>query len=484
MNDRSSSVGLSQQLELFDTTALSSDSAPNHPEPPSFRLHAVLQQRWGIALAVLLIVGGGAALRMHLVGASAALKRTASPLPVQTMTVELAQSYTTQRSYSGEIEARRGSELGFEGSGLVTEVLVDEGDRLEAGQVVARLDTARLLAQRQELIAQQAQAEAMLAELIEGPRSEDIATAGANVRDLEAQLELAEARYQRRQGLYREGVISLEELDQFSSERSAMQARLDAAHSDLSALETGSRTEEIAAQQAVVRTLEARISTLDVDIRKRELRSPFSGEVATRYVDEGAVIATGTPVLRLVEDTALQARIGISLTAASALSAGSQQTVQVGDRSYRATLQSLLPELEGSSRTVTAILTLPADARVLPGEIARLQVTDNIQESGFWLPTTALVRSDRGLWSAYTVAPAESTDESEASHSESADSDTINPDATHPEFIIQRQELEILQTDGDHVYVRGTIQPGDQLVTTGTHRIVPGQTVTVLESPI
>ena len=453
----SSEPSQSQQLELFP-------SPPSQPIPsPASQTPAAKfgvqrgWQKWTFGLVPLALLAGGAIAAKTTVFAAADSEETPAivrALPVETLEVTLTDSYQTQRSYTGEIEARRTSELGFERSGLVLQMLVEEGDRVSAGQTIAQLDTQRLEAQRQELLAQLAQALAELTELVTGPRSEDISTARANVRDIEAQLELAEIRFQRRQQLQQEGVISLEELNEFSSQRDAVHARLDAANSELEELQTGSRSEDIAAQQAVVQTLEARIGTLEVDIAKSRLRAPFNGRVAFRHVDEGAVIASGQTVLRLVEDAAMEARVGISVEAAAGLEVGSEQSITVGSRQYRTTLKSLLPELDSPTRTISAILTLPEDTAAIPGEVARLQLADRVHQRGYWLPTTALVPSDRGLWSTYALTPADR------------------------DFTLQRQEVEILQTDGDRVFVRGTLQPGDRIVATGTHRVVVGQRVT------
>ncbi|MGK7905647.1 MAG: efflux RND transporter periplasmic adaptor subunit [Synechococcus sp.] len=441
-----------EQLELFSTAPLHKQVKPSVPRRR--------WNRWAIALVPIAVVAGGAiAARTNAVSTADIPPATSivRALPVETIEVTPTDSYKTQRSYTGDVEARRSSELGFEHGGLVFQMMVEEGDRVKTGQIIAQLDTQRLMAQRQELLAQTAQAKAELAELVKGPRAEDIAAAEANVRDLEAQLELANIRMQRRQQLQQEGAISMEELDEFSSMRHAILARLDAANSQLEELQTGSRSEDIAAQQAAVQSLEARIDTLDVDIAKSELKAPFDGRVAIRHLDEGEVIASGQTVVRLVEDGAMEARIGISVKAASALKIGSERPVVVGDRQYLATVKSLLPELDSPTRTISAILTLPEDAMAVPGEVVRLKLEDRVHQRGYWLPATALVRSDRGLWSTYALSPADR------------------------DYTVERQEVEVLETDGNRVFVRGTLQPGDRIVSSGTHRIVVGQRVTPVD---
>ncbi|MDA0268337.1 MAG: biotin/lipoyl-binding protein [Cyanobacteria bacterium] len=166
-------------------------------------------------------------------------------LAVETVVLEPVTGYTTEREYTGELTAQRSSDLGFERPGTVVTLLVDEGDRVLTGQPLARLDIRTLQAQRQQLTAQLAQAQAQLRELNAGPRREDIAAAEAAVADIQQQLELARLQRQRRQALYTEGAISLEELDQQAFGTNSLEYRLDQAQSQLDELVAGTRVEQV-----------------------------------------------------------------------------------------------------------------------------------------------------------------------------------------------------------------------------------------------
>ncbi|MEM9927096.1 MAG: biotin/lipoyl-binding protein, partial [Cyanobacteria bacterium P01_D01_bin.50] len=150
----------------------------------------------------------------------------ATPLPVKTTKIQLATNYQTTQSYTGEVVANRTSEVGFEGSGKLVEILVDEGDRVSKGTVLAKLDTANLEAQRRSLVAQKAQAEARLVELKNGARREQISAAKANVRDLEKQLKLERIKRDRRKYLYEQGAISREQFDEVAFNSQALAERL------------------------------------------------------------------------------------------------------------------------------------------------------------------------------------------------------------------------------------------------------------------
>ncbi|MGK7878141.1 MAG: efflux RND transporter periplasmic adaptor subunit [Xenococcaceae cyanobacterium] len=451
-------------------TSLTQSWSPTSGNHKGLRSSAV---GWkGVATsAVLLLVGLGAGLGIGLTTRSpnsspeVAVTSSAKVMPVRTLRLEPVKSYQVKRTYTGEVVAPRASELGFERGGKLIKLRVDDGDRVTAGMPLAQLDTRNLAAQRQAIVAQRAQAVARLEELRAGPRVEQIAAARAAVRDLEEQLALSEAQRARREFLLREGAISREQLDQFTFNTGALKARLDAAQSNLDELLAGTRKEQIAAQSALVKQLDASLADINVSLEKSVLRAPFAGEIAVRRVDEGAVVEAGQPVLRLVENTTLEVRVGVPADTIAQLKLGRRQTVKIAEQPYQAQVSAVLPEVDPVTRTRTVVLRLSASSvAVAPGEVARLQlITNSIATTGYWLPITALVRGDRGLWSCYVLAP--------------TDAATSAADA----YQIERRDVEILHTESDRVLVRGTLQPGESLIASGVHRIVPGQLVRPIE---
>lgn len=382
---------------------------------------------------------------------------TGNILPVETITLEPVDAYEIERTYTGEIAALRSSNLGLERSGEVVAVLVGEGDRVVQGQPLAQLDQRNLQAQRQQLKAQQAEAQARLTELEQGARAEDVAAARAAVQDLENQLQLQQTQRQRREFLYAEGAISKEQLDEFTFGEKALQARLDQARSNLAELVNGTRPEQIAAQKAVVEQLAARLADLDVTLAKSTLNAPFNGIVSQVLADEGTVLGAGQPVLRLVETVAPEARIGIPEEVIPSLEIGNPQTLQLGSKTLQGTVTAILPEIDPQTRTQEVVFRLDgvAATAMTPGQTVRVTLTETTPAQGFWLPTAALTQGIRGLWTSYVLTPS----------------------AQENRYEVQQQAVEIVHQEDSRVLVRGTLQAGDRLVASGTHRLVPGQIV-------
>jgi RND family efflux transporter MFP subunit len=242
----------------------------------------------------------------------------------------------------------------------------------------------------------------------------------------------------------------------------ARAAQLNEAQHNLDELLNGTRKEQIAAQRAVVTELDAAIADIDVDLRKSTLKAPFDGTIARRLVDDGTVVDVGQPVFRLVEDQVLEARIGLPVHAAGRLVAESLQRVKIGGKYFQATVAGRFPEVDPATRTRTVILRLEdsAVADVVHGQVVRLELEETVEASGFWLPFTALSKGTRGLWTSLVLVEADKKDSTQGAL-----------------FRVERRDIEVLHTQSERVLVRGTLNSGEQVVASGTHRVVPGQLV-------
>ena len=386
-------------------------------------------------------------------------KSKTAALPVRTLTLSPVTHHQEPRRYTGNIVAKRTSELGFERSGQLISLLVQEGQEVRRGTLIATLDTRNLEAQKQELIAQRSQATAKLQELQAGSRKESIAAAQAKVRDLREQLALAQSKYQRRLGLYQEGAITREQLEEVQTDVNAQQARIDEAQSQLDELKAGTRPELISLQKAVIDQFDAQLKNIKLEIEKSQLQAPYDGTIALLHVNIGTVVSASNPIVRLVESNKLEARIGVPIDQSENLPIGSKHRLKIGNKIVTGQVTSTLPQIDPTTRTATVILSLNQTQGLIPGQVVSLELSQSVPQSGYWLPTEALVQGTRGLWSSYVLGEA-------------------NPDNPR-QFTVKRQDLEVLAIQGDRLLVRGTFTSGDRVIVEGVHRIVPGQMVEI-----
>ena len=383
----------------------------------------------------------------------------AEPLPVETIVPERVTSVTRDRHFTGTVTAARRTRLSFERSARLTEVLVDDGDHVEAGQVVARIDQRQLTERLAELKAQRQQQTAVLEELNAGPRKETIAAARAEVAAATADTELKKATLDRTEDLYNRSAASAQRLDEVRLAWKAAAAQTDAAAKRLEELEAGTRSEKIVAQEAVVAGMTAQIEQLTIDVRDSELKAPFAGTVVKRMADEGDFLNPQQPVIVLLESGSLEARIGVPASVVNNVGCDDGYVVlTVADREFTGTVRRIVPMVDVATRTqmvVVALDTAGADDLV-DGRLIRMKVADTQPADGFRVPVTALASASRGLWTLYAV---ESEGEAAA------------------QGILKARSVEVVFVDDDTAVVRGAVADGERIVSDGVHRVVPDQLV-------
>ena len=381
-------------------------------------------------------------------------------LPVATIVVERVESYARQRSYTGLLRESRRSQLSFQRGGELLELLVDEGEAVATGQALGRLDSRHIRARRAVLEAEVAVAKAELDELEAGPRKEAIAAKRAELRAQKSQSQVLAGQVKRRKQLVQSASVSREEYETFLHQYEAAVAREEVVKRQLEEMLAGTRVEKVAAQRARLGQLDAQLTDLAHDLEDTRLVAPFAGRVSQRMVDEGNIIAAGSPVLEVIDDANIEAWIGLPPAAALTLEVGEEYELKVAGKQVMAVVRSLAPDVQRTSRTRNVILRLqPSTTPVLPGQVVRLMVTEQVEEPGFWVPTTALARGTRGLWSLYVV-----------------DKGVVD-EGVVDEAVVTRRDVEVLDTVGSDSFVRGTLQSGEVIVSSGTHRVVVGQRV-------
>ncbi|MFN6483087.1 MULTISPECIES: efflux RND transporter periplasmic adaptor subunit [unclassified Nostoc] len=257
-----------------------------------------------------------------------------------------AQNVTLRITASGKVVPVQSVNISPKNPGVLSQLYVEQGDRIQQGQILARMDSASIEAQRSQYRANLAQSQAQLAEALAGSRPQEIAQAKARLAQAQAQLaaaktgnrpqEIAQSQSQvdaaqakvnytneqvkRYQYLYKEGAEKKQLLDQAISEDKSARANLEEAKKRLSLvqsgsrseeidqrqaavnearaalvlLEDGTRSEEIAQRQAAVASAEAQLKGVQVQLEDTIIRAPLSGIVTQKYAEPGAFVTPTT----------------------------------------------------------------------------------------------------------------------------------------------------------------------------------------------
>lgn len=186
-------------------------------------------------------------------------------------------------------------------SARAEQVIVNEGDTVQAGQILAKMDTKELEAQLAQSKANLAAAQAKLAAVKSGSRPQQVAQASAGALQAEANLDNARKNYERMALLYEKGAISAQQLDSAQTALAVAQAQTDSAAQNYSLTEEGSRPEDIQAAAAQVAQAEAATQNAQLVLDNALIKAPANGVIAVRSLDAGENVAVGQPLFTIVD---------------------------------------------------------------------------------------------------------------------------------------------------------------------------------------
>lgn len=246
-------------------------------------------------------------------------------------------------SFLGVVVAPQTVDVTSQVAGRVGTVEVRGGDPVKQGSVLARLDTRSA---RHEVAVARA----------------ELATAIAQREQARLDAAQASERLQRRSAvveLHAESVrtVSEEELSASEYQKDAARARLQAA-------------------EAQVAEKQARLAQMELLMHEDALRAPFDGVVIARYVDAGASVHQGTPVVRLLESGDLRVRFAMPEDVDEP-AVGTAVRIDVAEQTLHGIVDKVAPEIDAASRMIFAELSLTAPLprkRLRSGEVARVIV--------------------------------------------------------------------------------------------------------------
>lgn len=255
---------------------------------------------------------------------------------------------------SGTVEATE-AQLGFQATGRIVAVEAREGDRVRAGQVLARLDPAEVEARRRQAAAQVEAARAQVAELLSGSRREEVAQARAGLdaarqREADARRDLERTRM-----LFEGDAVSREALDNARLAVEVAESQRTQAAEQLRLLLAGPRRERVEAARAQLAQAEAALQAADAVVGNLTLTAPFDGVVTVRNRQPGEIVPAGSPVLTLMNPADRWVRIYVQENRVGAVKLGTRASVRADtfpDRSYPGEVSFIASQAEFTPKNV------------------------------------------------------------------------------------------------------------------------------------
>lgn len=202
--------------------------------------------------------------------------------------------------FQGQMEARE-TDVAPKIAGRIAEVLVSEGDRVEVGTPLIRMDSPEVEAKLAQATAAQQAAQAVAQKAESGARREEIEMARLNWQRAQAAAELAQRSFQRVDNLAREGLVAAQKRDEAEANHKASRDQALAARAQYDMARAGARPEDRAAAAAQARQVAGVVAEAEVARAEAALRSPVAGEVAQVLARAGEISPQGVAVVTLVD---------------------------------------------------------------------------------------------------------------------------------------------------------------------------------------
>lgn len=255
---------------------------------------------------------------------------------------------------TGTIEATTVA-ASFKVAGRLQERLVDEGQKVKAGQIIARLERDELQDEQRLRVADQQAAQAALADLQAGSRKEEIAAAAATLTRLQTEARRTDQDAQRAESLFKKEVIARNELDTARASRDAAAAAVREGEERLKLVKIGPRPDAVKQARARLDAAAAARSLADTRLSQAVLTAPVGGTVLAKHAEPGELLAVGSPVVTITQLNDVWVRAYLPETRLGAVKLGQKVAVTSDTwkgRTYQGVVSFIASEAEFTPRNV------------------------------------------------------------------------------------------------------------------------------------
>jgi RND family efflux transporter MFP subunit len=471
--------------------------------------------RWPLIVGmIILILGGGFGWRWwqnsfagNGPGGDRAAAGQPMGIPVRLATVETETIQDTS-IIGGFLESPDSVGIQPEIDGRIREIILRQGDRVQQGQVIMRLESADSQARLRQAQAALQRSQARLAELQAGTRPEEIAQAKARLAQAETRLqnaqsgarpqeiaqaeaqiaaaksdlELAQSRSERYQQLRTEGAVSQDELEGFLREQRSAAARLEQAQrrldelrkgqtadiAELAAavelerqtlrkLENGPRAEEIAQARSQVQEATAQVQLAEVQKQHTNIVAPVTGILGNIPVKVGDFVNQGQELTTVNQNNTLELNLAVPFHEGERLRLGLPVKILDAERQPAATgkVSFISPSITVNTQNILAKATFTNTTNQI---LNRLNVQAKViwdEQPGILIPTTAISRMGGQTFVFVAQEPAESQ-------------------LGMPKLVAQQKPVTLGAIQGNNHHVIDGLEPGQKIVVSGIMNLTNG----------
>ncbi|MFQ5413335.1 MAG: efflux RND transporter periplasmic adaptor subunit [Phycisphaerae bacterium] len=326
-------------------------------------------------------------------GAAVAQMPTAKVVVEQARTLDAPATITLVATVRPVRESRVASEI----AGIVADMPVREGDRVDAGGVVCTLNSDALSLRHAQAVGRLEALKARHAELVAGTRPEDLERLKALADEAAAELDRSTAELQRVTNLYAADDSNTKELYDTRADFLVAKHRKRAADAAYALAVAGERKEVIAQAAHDVAEQQAIVDRAAGDLAKTVIRAPFAGHVVARAVEVGEWVPVGGTVVELVDLQTVLVRVDAPESALPFIHVGDTARVRIDalHHTVTGTIRHVIRRADPRARTFPVdIEVVSADGRLAPGMFARATLPCGAAAPVVAVPKDAVVERD------------------------------------------------------------------------------------------
>ncbi|MEX2146925.1 MAG: efflux RND transporter periplasmic adaptor subunit [Candidatus Rokuibacteriota bacterium] len=300
----------------------------------------------------------------------------------------------------GTVEAKTLVSVSSKITGRLVAVLVDEGDTITAGQLVARLDDAQYRADMDRAEATVRATDAQLRDLLAGARTEEIEQLRARVSIASATRTLMEQDFQRVQNLFARELISTQDRDRARQAYDVGTAQEREARHALELALQGTRKDLIEAGRAQLQAAQASLVLAKEKLADTRIDSPLTGYVVSRALEAGSIVNPGAAIYKLADPTTAWATVSVDARDTAGVAVGDAADItfrSVPGRVFRGRVARIQREGDRVTEQLAVDVAFAEHpARLTLGEQVEIAIRPPVRRGATALPLAALVRRPDG----------------------------------------------------------------------------------------
>lgn len=326
-------------------------------------------------------------------------------------------------------------------SAPVARFLVQRGDHVREGQLVAVLEHRDLAAAAQESDQLYQQAQANYENTRAGTMPEDLTKATTDVQSARQALDAATKVYENRQALFREGALAQKLLDDAKVSLVQAQSQYETAQQHLKSLETVGRTQQLKSAQAQADAAKAHYQSAAAQVSYAEVQSPINGVVSDRPLNIGEMASSGSALLSIVDISRVVARANVPVHEAASIRVGRPAKISGPGGELTGKVTVVSPAVDPSTTTVEVwVEARNPEEQLKPGTTVQVAIDAGELPDATVVPVAALLNSDEG-GEKVMVAGADG--------------------------LAHERKVEVGVRSGEEVQILSGVKPGEQVITEG-----------------